>query len=127
MNMETVDELLKHKLGLREWEFGPVSSGVQEAIDRQIATAAFKKQIPHRAHVDVPTVINVNPLVIGDNRKNGTNNPPLRVRTGRDGRDPICCHTIEIEGPSRIIHDPENPIPAGAHVWIETTAPVKTQ
>ena len=67
------------------------------------------------------TIIHVNQAVIRANRVKGENNPPLIARTYL-GSTP--CHEIEIRGPSKIVNRPHKPLPCGARVWIETTAPV---
>lgn len=67
------------------------------------------------------TIIHVNQAVIARNRKTGSNDPPLIVRTYR-GSEPA--HEVEICGPSRVVNRPHNPLPCGARVWVETTAPV---
>lgn len=33
--------------------------------------------------------------------------------------------SLEIDGPCRIVYSPDNPLPCGAKVWIETRAGVK--
>ena len=30
------------------------------------------------------------------------------------------CHEVEIEGPCKVIYRPDDPLPCGARVWIET-------
>lgn len=67
------------------------------------------------------TIIHVNKQIIVQNRKNGTNLPPLTVKTYRENRR---CHEATIHGPSKILHSPHKPLKCGARVWIETIAPV---
>lgn len=74
-----------------------------------------------------PTIIHVNQLVIRQNRKHGTNEPPLTIRKGRNGQNASRAHEVEILGPSKIIHSPDKPLKCGARVWIETNHPVKAK
>lgn len=67
------------------------------------------------------TIIHVNQAVIARNRKLGRNDPPLIARNYK-GSTPA--HEIEVNGPSRIVNRPHNPLPCGARVWIETQAEV---
>ncbi len=68
------------------------------------------------------TIIHVNQHVIKANRRNGSNDPVLTVKTYKSNR---YAHDVRIDGPSRIVYSPEAPLSCGAHVWIETTAPVE--
>ena len=68
------------------------------------------------------TIIHINQHVIKANKKNGTNNPPVTVKTYKSNR---YCQEAEVLGPSKVIHSPNKPLSCGAHVWIETQAPVK--
>jgi hypothetical protein len=63
------------------------------------------------------TIIHVNQHVIKANRKNGTNNPVLTVKTYKDN---TYAHEVEILGPSKVVYSPDKPLSCGAHVWIET-------
>ncbi len=65
--------------------------------------------------------IYVNKQIIAKNVRQGFNNPPLSVLTYK-GVTPG--HTVEVEGPSTIIHSPLKANPAGARVWIETRSRV---
>lgn len=67
------------------------------------------------------TIIHVNQAVIARNRKIGTNDPPLIVRTYK-GSTPA--HEVEILGPSKLVNRPHSPLPCGARVWIETQSTV---
>lgn len=67
------------------------------------------------------TIIHVNQHVIKANRKNGTNDPCLTVKTYKTND---YAHDVEIHGPSRVVYSPDKPLSCGAHVWIETEAPV---
>ena len=67
------------------------------------------------------SIIHVNQQVIARNRKTGSNDPPLIVRTYKGARQ---AHTVDILGPSRIVNRPHKPLKCGARVWIETDAQV---
>ena len=69
------------------------------------------------------TVIHVNQHVIKSNAKNGENKPTLTVKTYKENR---YAHTVEINGPSRVVYSPDKPLSCGAKVWIETEAEVIT-
>jgi hypothetical protein len=68
------------------------------------------------------TIIHVNQHVIKANNKNGENNPVLTVKTYKEN---CYAHEIEIKGESKIVYSPDKPLSCGAHVWIETQAPVE--
>jgi hypothetical protein len=65
--------------------------------------------------------IHVNQFVIRSNQRNGARDSPLRVKTSREN---VAAHEVLIEGPSRLIYQPDQPLSCGARVWIETTAGV---
>ena len=74
-----------------------------------------------------PTIIHVNQLVIRQNAKHGTDEPPLTFRKGRSGKESKRAHEVTIHGPSKIVHSPHEPLPCGARVWIETFAKVTSR
>ena len=63
------------------------------------------------------TIIHVNQHVIKANRKNGTQDPVLTVKTYKENK---YAHEVEIEGSSKICYSHDKPLSCGAHVWIET-------
>jgi hypothetical protein len=65
--------------------------------------------------------IHVNQHVMRSNRKNNSDEPPLRIKTSRAN---VFAHEIEIQGPSSLVYSPAKPLSCGARVWIETTAPL---
>lgn len=69
-----------------------------------------------RIHVDQHT--------IRRNRAQGTNDPPLTVKTYKGN---IKCYDIEICGPSRVVYSPDKPLSCGARLWVETQAEVITR
>ena len=68
------------------------------------------------------TRIHVNMHKIRFNKKHGTNDPVITVKTSHSNR---YAHNVEILGPSTVIYRPEKPLSCGARVWIETNAKVK--
>ena len=68
------------------------------------------------------TIIHVNQHVIKANRKNGTNDPVLTVKTYKTN---TYAHDVKINGPSKVVYSPDKPLSCGAHVWIETEADVE--
>lgn len=70
------------------------------------------------------TRIHVNQHVIRRNNKliHGPYEPPITVKRGKSN---TYCHSVEIDGPSRVVYSPDKPLSCGAKVWIETDADVK--
>ena len=62
------------------------------------------------------TIIHVNQHVIRSNSKTGERKPVLTVKTYKSN---TYAHTVEIDGPSRIVYSPDKPLSCGAKVWIE--------
>jgi hypothetical protein len=46
-------------------------------------------------------------------------NTALPVIAVYTGDETILGHEIEIQGPSAVVYQPLNPLPCGAHVWVE--------
>jgi hypothetical protein len=69
----------------------------------------------------VKSRIHVDQFAIRANKKDGGNRPPISVKTYRSNTK---CHSVEIQGPSRVVYSPEKPMSCGARVWVETDAPV---
>jgi hypothetical protein len=67
------------------------------------------------------TIIHVNQHVIKANTKNNTNDPVLTVKTYKQN---TYAHEVQINGPSKVVYSPNNPLSCGAHVWIETNSEV---
>lgn len=67
------------------------------------------------------TIIHVNQHVIKSNRKNGSQDPVLTVKTYKENK---YAHEVEINGPSKVVYSPDKPLSCGAHVWIETQGEV---
>jgi len=70
------------------------------------------------------TRIHVNQHLIKRNRKHGERNAVLTVKSARSNR---YGHEVVIGGPSRVVYRPDKPLSCGAHVWVETTSPVKVR
>lgn len=68
------------------------------------------------------TIIHVNQHVIKSNSKTGERQPVLTVKTYKSN---TYAHTVEINGPSRVVYSPDKPLSCGAKVWIETYANVE--
>ena len=67
-------------------------------------------------------LIHINRNVIQYNDKHKTNLPVCRVQEGQTisyGREVI------IDGPSRMVYDPDNPLKCGAKLWIETESSIQ--
>jgi hypothetical protein len=69
----------------------------------------------------VKTIIHVNQHVVKANAKTGATDPVLTVKTYKSN---LYGHLVEVLGPSRIIYNPDKPLPCGARVWIETESEV---
>jgi hypothetical protein len=67
------------------------------------------------------TIIHVNQHVIKANRKSGCTSPVLTVKNYQGTR---YAHRVTIHGESQVVYQPDAPLRCGAHVWIETCAPV---
>ena len=70
------------------------------------------------------TVIHVNQHIIKANRKTGSNDPVLTVKTYKTN---VYAHSVKIDGPSVVVYRPEKPLSCGAHVWIETQGEVSCE
>ena len=69
------------------------------------------------------TIIHVNQHIIKKNRRDGTNDPVLTVKTYKSN---VYASEVVIEGASRVVYRPDQPLSCGAHVWIETESNVIT-
>ena len=65
--------------------------------------------------------IHVNMHKIRFNKKHGTNDPVITVKTSHSNR---YAHSVDILGPSTVIYRPDKPLSCGARVWIETESEV---
>jgi len=70
------------------------------------------------------TRIHVNQHVVRANRKNGTDDPVLTVKSGGTN---VYARSVTIDGPSTVVYSPKAPLSCGATCWIETTAPVTVE
>jgi len=61
--------------------------------------------------------IDINQHKIRSNKKNGTKEPVITVKTSKSND---YAHEVKIEGPSKVVYSPDKPLPCGARVWIET-------
>ena len=67
--------------------------------------------------------IHINQHVIRRNAKTGEREPVITCKTYKTND---YAHTVEIDGPCKVVYSPDKPLPCGAKVWVETHAPVKT-
>ena len=67
------------------------------------------------------TRIHVNQHKIKANKKHGTNDPVITVKTSKSN---TYGHEVKINGSSKVIYSPDKPLSCGAKVWIETEAEV---
>ena len=65
--------------------------------------------------------IHVNMHKIRANKKNGTNDPVITVKTSKEN---IYGSDVTILGESRVVYSPDKPLSCGARVWIETNSEV---
>ena len=65
--------------------------------------------------------IHINMHVIRSNKKNGTNDPVITVKTYKRN---TYVHEVEILGKSKVVYSPDKPLSCGARVWIETDGEV---
>jgi hypothetical protein len=68
--------------------------------------------------------IHINQHVIRANKKNGTTDPVITVKTSSRN---IYADRVEIRGASNVVYSPDKPLSCGARVWIETEAPVQCE
>ena len=68
------------------------------------------------------TRIHVNQAIIKSNRKNNEDKAVLTVKTYKSN---TYAKEVEIQGNSKVIYSPNNPLSCGAEVWIETESKVK--
>lgn len=68
------------------------------------------------------TIIHVNQHTIRSNTKNGSDDPPLLIRTYKGVKH---AHEVKVRGEVSFIHSPHKPLSCGARVWVETRDPVE--
>lgn len=69
-------------------------------------------------------IIHINRMIIQHNIKYGKNLPVCRIE--ESGLKSIrYCMEVNIQGPSKMVYDNDNPRPCGAKLWIETTADIE--
>lgn len=67
-------------------------------------------------------IIHVNQHAIRSNKKNGTDNPVITVKTYKSN---TYCREVVIHGPSKVVYSPDKPLSCGARVWIECDCDVE--
>jgi hypothetical protein len=65
--------------------------------------------------------IHINQHIIRSNKKNGTNDPVITVKTSKSN---TYANEVEILGKSKLVYSPNKPLSCGARVWIETESKV---
>ena len=65
--------------------------------------------------------IHINQHIIRRNKSNGYNEPVITVKTYKSNN---YGHSVEVNGPCKIVYSPDKPLSCGARVWIETEASV---
>lgn len=68
------------------------------------------------------TYIHINQHIIKRNKKTAEREPVITCKTYKSN---TYGHEVEIDGPCRVVYRPDNPLPCGAQVWIETEGSVK--
>ena len=68
------------------------------------------------------TVIHVNQHKIKSNKKHNECEPVITAKTYKANNK---CNEVVIEGPSKIVYRPDDPLPCGAKVWLETQSEVR--
>ena len=68
--------------------------------------------------------IHVNMHHIRHNKKTGENKPVITVKSSGSNE---YGHSVEIQGPSKVIYSPDKPLSCGARVWIETRSEVNIE
>ena len=68
------------------------------------------------------TVIHVNQHKIRSNIKNKRNDPVITVKTYKSNDN---THEVNINGDSRVVYKPNDPLSCGAKVWVETESEVE--
>ena len=62
--------------------------------------------------------IPVNQHIIRSNKKNGTREPVITVKAGKQN---IYCDRVLVDGLTEVVYSPDKPLSCGAKVWIETS------
>jgi hypothetical protein len=65
--------------------------------------------------------IHIKQHIIRSNKKNGTNDPVITVKTSKSN---TYASEVEILGKSKLVYSPNKPLSCGARVWIETESKV---
>ena len=67
-------------------------------------------------------IIHINQHIIRRNSKRGEREPVITCKTYKDN---TYCHEVIINKHTKIVYRPDNPLPCGAKVWIETEGEIK--
>ena len=84
----------------------------------------IKPSLITRLHKGYIKRIHVNQHIIKANKKTGSNDPVLTIKTPSDN---IKANHIMIGDNVRLCYTPDSPLACGATIWIETTEQVSIQ
>ena len=104
---------------------GRVARGIGESpAKKQVAAPAFATcSLPSPRSQKKPpkTIIHVNQHIIKANTKNAENNPPLTIKTYKQGHNGHEVDILDAQGNpvARVVHRAHEPLSCGARVWIE--------
>ncbi len=72
------------------------------------------------------TFISINSHIIRGNASKGRNDPPIRIAKSKHDKSPVYAHEVFIDGPSRLLYDPNKKIlNCGARLVLETESNVE--
>ena len=92
----------------------------QSPVRRHEAPGCTDQRINRK--VKMKKYIHINQHIIRRNKSNGYNEPVITVKTYKSNN---YGHSVEVNGPCKIVYSPDKPLSCGARVWIETEAGVQ--
>lgn len=90
-------------------------------VAEKIHYSISKIQVSELPTAGLKTYLHISQKNVKHNKKTGDRLP---VVTARNSRGVTYGHVARIDGPSRLIYRPDDPLACGARVFLETTAPV---
>ena len=132
LRLQYESEIAKAKDNIEVYLTNPAGIGehpdLAAAIDSQVillANAEDKLEVlmKHFGNevVQMKKKIHANTHIIRSNQKTGERNPVITVKTYKTN---TYAHEVEILGNSKVVYSPDDPLPCGARLWIETDAEV---
>jgi hypothetical protein len=104
------------KIG-RVWVI-PLFKGMPKVTNRHKGpVGTWKKRLRQK-----PTLIHVNKPLLDRNRKQGTEEPVITIRSGERLTR---CHVVDIQGSCRVVYQPDRPLGCGAIVWVEVPPDIR--